>query len=212
MGKFSSILICFDDNAMKYLADKYSNTEKLIKQVSENTIVETIENRELEIQNNLITVTHHRTENLLSKKNFQSFVGLLNHLSDTYTLNWYLHEPTKNYLNKYDLFVSEKINIFPLLSHEDFITQVKKSAFVITDGGSIQLECYLINKPTVIWRKTTESEYALNENMFLSKLDVQKSIQFIEENINKKITAKKNNYKPSEEIFNYLKEVEFIIL
>ena len=76
----------------------------------------------------------------------------MNDLSEVYKINWYLHEPTKNYLDKYKIALSRKINVTSL-PHDEFILEIKKSSLVITDGGSIQEECYLLNKPTVLWRK-----------------------------------------------------------
>ena len=104
----------------------------------------------------------------------KEFLNFLTLLSDDFKINWYLHEPTKNYLKKHNLKVSEKVNLLNLLDHNNFLHEIKKSAFVITDGGSIQEECYLLGKSTIIWRKTTERKYALNKNMFVSDFSSKK--------------------------------------
>lgn len=204
VSRFSDILICFDSRSEEYLVNKYSHKKKLIKKISENTIFETIDLKPVKIEKNLITVTMHRTENLISSKIFKSFCQLLNDLSKDYKINWYLHEPTKNYLKKYKIVLSKKINILPLLSHDKFVSEIKKSSFVITDGGSIQEECFLLNKHTVLWRKNTERIYATNNNMLLSKYNIEAVHSFINKNINTKELITKFDYKPSKEIYDFL--------
>lgn len=205
VSRYSDILICFDKSSYEYLIDKHSNKNKFIKKVSENTIAEMIDLSPVNIEKNLITVTMHRTENLVSSKKFKIFCQLLNDLSDDYKINWYLHEPTKNYLDKYQVNLSKKINILPLLPHDEFITEIKKSSLVITDGGSIQEECYLLKKHTILWRKKTERQYATNNNMFLSKFNTKDVHTFIRKNINTKQKEAKFDYKPSKEIYEFLK-------
>ena len=210
VSRYSDILICFDKSSEEYLIDKYSNKNKFIEKVSENTISEMIDLNPVKIEKNLITVTMHRTENLVSSKIFKTFCQLLNDLSEVYKINWYLHEPTKNYLDKYKIALSRKINVLPLLPHDEFILEIKKSSLVITDGGSIQEECYLLNKPTVLWRKKTERQYATNNNMFLSKFNIEAVHSFIRENINSEQKEAKFDYKPSKEIYEFLKNKNLI--
>ena len=205
VARFSNILICFDNKSFQNLMNNYQNKKKFIKQVSENTISELLNTDKVEHDSKLITVTMHRTENLISKKNFKQFTKMLNELSNKYKINWYLHEPTENYLNKYKINLSKNISTLPLLKHKDFISELKKSGFVITDGGSIQEECYFLKIPTIIWRKNTERPYALNENMLVSEFNIQRSYQFIEDNINKFLVLEELNFSPSEEIYLFLK-------
>ena len=70
-----------------------------------------------------------------------------------------------NYIKKHKLTIPSEINIGELLTHEKFLHEVASSAIVITDGGSVQEECYFLGKKTLIWRKETEREYALADNM-----------------------------------------------
>lgn len=209
-AKFSDILVCFDSDSYKRLNSVYKN--KYIFKVSENTILETLGNLKSQefTKENLITATLHRTENIFSKKRLVGFIELLEKLSDGYTVNWYLHEPTLNSLKKFKIKISKKINLHNLIEHEEFIDQLKNSKVVVTDGGSIQEECFYLGKTTVIWRTTTERPYALNNNMIISNFNVEKSFNFILKNINKKINNKINYKSPSEEIYSYLKKNELL--
>lgn len=206
VSKFSDILIAFDDNSYNYLKSKYN--KKLIKRISENTIIETIKTNEDDIIPKTALVTLHRTENLISKGNLDNFITFLKNLSKTHSIDWYLHEPTLNYLEKHQLTIPKNIKTHNLVEHDLFIECLTKADVVITDGGSIQEECYFLGKKTVIWRETTERIYAVNKNMFISKFNIDESLNFIFNN--KNISTKKfTNLKPSQEIFDYLEKLIF---
>ena len=208
VSRFSDILICFDIKSENYLISKFGNTKKYIKKVSENTIIETINDERVDVVEGLITVTLHRTENIINKKKLQDFVNFLSNLSSSFNINWYIHEPTMYYLDKYNINNLDKLNLHELIDHEDFISEIKKSEIVITDGGSIQEECFFLGKKTLIWRKATERDYALNNNMFITNFDSKKSLDFVYKkfDINSEVEL---SLKPSEEILEFLND-EFI--
>lgn len=210
-ARFSDILVCFDADAFNRLKNKYKN--KYVLKVSENTIIETLGNLESEKvkKRDLIIATLHRTENILSKKRLINFIKLLEKLSYKFEVRWYLHEPTLNSLKKYKLKISKNINTFNLLEHEEFINLLKQSKLVITDGGSIQEECFYLGLTTIIWRNATERPYALNNNMFISNFDVAKSHDFVLDNVNKQFKFKFTGELPSAEIYKYLKDKNFIL-
>ena len=203
-SKFSDILICFDNDSYDMLASKYKY--KKIFKASENTIVETLNTNSNTIikKMNIVTATLHRTENLLSKKRLESFIKLLEKLSERFVVNWYMHEPTINAIEKFKMNIGKNINTHNLLNHEDFVRELKKSKIVITDGGSIQEECFYLGNTTLIWRQTTERPYALNDSMYISSFDIEKSYEFIINNIDKNRNYLTHNYSPSEEIYTYL--------
>jgi len=192
---------------LKNLNNKFKDSKKAIKRISENTIVETIDLDNQYPSNKIVTVTLHRTENITSKKKLNKFVDFLEKISETHTLNWYLHEPTRNYLDKFNISIPSKINLFDLLQHDKFLVELKKSDLVVTDGGSIQEECYFLGKKTIIWRNATERRYALNRNMFLSNLDVSDSLKFIHDSNLISDKKYKLEVSPSKEIVGYLTEL-----
>jgi UDP-N-acetylglucosamine 2-epimerase (non-hydrolysing) len=207
--RFSAILICFDDDSYKRLFNKYSS--KYIFKVTDNTVMETLGNRLEEVKkSNIVTATLHRTENILSKKRLQAFLDLLTKLSHSFEVNWYLHEPTINAIKKHKIQVPPSINLYDLIKHKDFIFKLKKSKIVVTDGGSIQEECFYLGITTVIWRKKTERPYAMNKNMFISNFDINKSFDFIMDNSDKKYIPKSLDTSPSVEIYNFLQENNLI--
>jgi len=208
VSKISDILICFDDKSNKYLHKRFS--DKLIFQASENTIFDTISNEPIEIDNELITVTLHRTENLVNIKRMKNFINLLNILSKDFKVVWYLHEPTKNSIKRFKLQLSNSIFTKDLITHKEFLNEIKKSSYVITDGGSIQEECYILQKNTLIWRKKTEREYALNNNMLITNFDLENSLNFITQHKIESQNSNKPIKNPSKEVFDFLLEENFI--
>ena len=140
----------------------------------------------------------------------ESFVNLINFLADSYEVDWYCHEPTMHSLKKFQLKTSESINIKMLIEHSEFLKKIQESNFVITDGGSIQEECFYLNKMTIIWRKKTERPYALNSNMFISNFDIEKCIEFIESNISKDHNAKRIESSPVDELIQQLIELNVL--
>ena len=50
VSRYSDILICFDKSSEEYLIDKYSNKNKFIEKVSENTISEMIDLNPVKIE------------------------------------------------------------------------------------------------------------------------------------------------------------------
>ena len=125
-------------------------------------------------------------------------------LSERFVVNWYMHEPTINAIEKFKMNIGKNINTHNLLNHEDFVRELKKSKIVITDGGSIQEECFYLGNTTLIWRQTTERPYALNDSMYISSFDIEKSYEFIINNIDKNRNYLTHNYSTSEEIYTYL--------
>src|SRR5690606_15386707 len=90
----------------------------------------------------------------------------------------------------YNLFNNIKknknIEIIPLVDYQTFISLTASCKYLITDGGSIQEESLVFNKPCIILRKRTERQEGLNTGInFLTSLnvdDTKKIIRDIESN------------------------------
>ena len=67
---------------------------------------------------------------------------------------------------------SDMIRIQEKLKHEDFISLLKNSQFIVTDSGGIQAEAALLGIPTLIHRMATEQREGLGENISLSGWDI----------------------------------------
>ncbi len=205
VSKYSDILICFDEKSHELLINKYSKTKKVIKRISTNTIVDTISQENTLVDKNLITVTMHRNENLLSRKRVKRLIELLSKINNSYEINWYLHEPTENMLKKRKPSIPKNVKLLSLISHDEFLNEIKKSHLIITDGGSIQEECFYLNKNAIVWRKSTERPYALNDRIHLANYDLESSLKHIEKISNFTEDSKTSFKSPSSEIVEFIR-------
>jgi UDP-N-acetylglucosamine 2-epimerase (non-hydrolysing) len=113
-------------------------------------------------------VSLHRFENIFSKDKLTEIVELLLEVSQKMRLLFILHKPTEKKLDQYHLRARleacSNIELRPRYSYFQFIKLIKQSAFVITDGGSNQEECFYMGKPCIIMRSASERQEGLGEN------------------------------------------------
>ena len=210
VSRFSNILISFDRMSAIKLENKYNR--KTIIEISENTILEELKHHNLSNtkDRDKVTVTLHRTENILSKNRMKDFIDLIETISKEYEVNWFCHEPTINSIKKFNLKLNKSINLKPLVNHDQFIKELIESKLVITDCGSIQEECFYLNKLTILWRKKTERPHALNSNIFLSDFKIKESMDFINNNISEDYIIKPLDSSPAKEIIDKLFKLNII--
>ena len=210
--KFCDILFAVSELAEKNL--KKENVKgKIIK--TGNTIVESVKlalkKGKKSKRKNFVLVNIHRNENLQSKIRMKKIVEIIN--SVTLPIYWPIHDQTKYALKKYNLWKEVKnnrnIEFSGLISYFQFLQEMKKCKFVITDGVSIQEESLILKKPCIILRRKTERIEGLKTGInFLTKLNVEYTKQLIEKLEGKfKIPKFKNPYgdgKASKRIVEYL--------
>ena len=63
--------------------------------------------------------------------------------------------------------------------YDHFLALIRHAAFVVTDGGSIQEECYALDIPCLLARARTERRDGLGENVCLSGFDRRTITRFI---------------------------------
>tara|TARA_B110000008_G_C16926794_1_gene547053 strand:- start:74 stop:1147 length:1074 start_codon:yes stop_codon:yes gene_type:complete len=186
--RYSDIL-SVDTKEAENNVSKYQTKKKIIR-LSRNTIYDSVVmtlKGEKRIDNNTLTVTIHRTENIYNKKRLKSLVNLLIKLKNEnlYSeIEWYCHDITINALERNNLITllsNNDIHLKKLILHDDFINKIYSSKAVITDGGSIAEECSILNLRTVIWRDVVENKEYLNNNMLLSKYNHDKVVYFLNE-------------------------------
>jgi UDP-N-acetylglucosamine 2-epimerase (non-hydrolysing) len=67
----------------------------------------------------------------------------------------------------------------PRLRFFDFVRVERRSAFVITDSGGSQEECYYLDLPCLVHRVKTERREGLGENALLSEMRAGVLQQFL---------------------------------
>jgi len=215
--KFSDILLAVSERSKNNLK-KERQRGKIIK--IGNTIIDSaiisynIAKKKYKIrEKNFALINFHRHENLQSRERLTKMVSILSAVNTKAI--WPLHDNTEYYLKKYNLFNKVKKNknlkIMPLVNYFEFINMLANCKYLITDGGSIQEESLVFKKPCILLRERTERQEGLKTGInFLTKLNVNNTIELIKQIENNKIKIKsfKNPYGElgvSKKIVDFLK-------
>jgi len=91
-------------------------------------------------------------------------------------------------------------------NHSDFVALLKKSEFVVTDGGSLQEETYFLGIPCLLLRKATERQNGMGYNVVMSNYDVDLVKNFCGRYKDFKLNIKKIDFIPSQLIINEVKK------
>lgn len=168
--------ILFSPSAQATINLKAMNVKGRIFEVGGNTIVDTLRLSERVACQTRIpeqpyaVVTCHRAETITRPERLKKVVSLIRQGSRRILMLFVVHNPTFRYLQKFGLMARlavPNIRVLSMQGYFDFINLVKKSQFVMTDGGSIQEECAYLNKPCLVLRCKTERHDGLGRNAVL---------------------------------------------
>ena len=122
-----------------------------------------------------ILLTAHRPENVDRKVQLIKLFAAVSHVANKLSLPvvWPLHPRTESKLSQYSLSVPSEITILPPLSYFDILRLQMASSLILTDSGGIQAEAYVLKKPLITLRDSTERPETLSAN-FLTHLDIKK--------------------------------------
>lgn len=169
-----------------------------------------------DIENDLIPdekfaiVTLHRFETISSRQKLEEVLGIIKRITGRIRLLFILHPPTLVALKEsmlYDkLDKDPMVDLRPRYDYFRFIQLLKKSEFVITDGGSNQEECFYLGHPCLLLRYRTERTEGLGQNAILSKFDPEIIRHFIENYASYRRDSPEMEVLPSERIVRTLRE------
>ena len=145
--------------------------------------------KNLKLPKNYCLVLLHRTELIESKDDLEEILKVVNsHASLKTPVVFTEHSTTwakirsygfEHYLDKKGLTVIHKQPYF------DFMEIVRRSGYIVTDGGGLQEDAYFLGIPTVVHRKVTERQDGIGFNAELSGLDTKKVAEFLISHKNK---------------------------
>jgi len=200
--RFSDILITPSKEAEKNLKstkETYAFGNTILDSV--NLALKIAEERKIKplSENKFVLVTIHRHENIKDKDRLNKIVEILSSIN--LPIFFSLHDNTKKKLIEFDLYdkiiKKPNIHIINSLSYISFIYQMSKCSLILCDGGSMQEESLIFQKPCIILRMNTERQEGLKSNFqYLSKLNVEKTKEKIKEysSSNFNVTNFKNPY------------------
>lgn len=184
--RFSDILFAPSDWAYENL-QRMGYANRTIN-IGGNTIVDSIKYAKSKFEHKTAPrkysiATIHRTETIYSRSRLAEIVELLERISDSYKVLFVLHKPTSERLIHYGFYKRLKqnpnIKLLTLQPYLEFLYLLSESEFAVTDGGSIQEECYYLGVPCLIMRTRTERREGLGETAILSHFDRDKIERFI---------------------------------
>ncbi|MBE2223965.1 MAG: UDP-N-acetylglucosamine 2-epimerase [Anaerolineae bacterium] len=212
--RFSDILFAPSEWAYQNL--KKMGYEAKTIDAGGNTIIDTVRyalekvNGRSQTSQPYIIVTTHRVETIYSKSRLQFIIEFLEKVADQRQVRFVLHHPTENQLRRFGLFGrlahNPQIELSPLQPYIKFVGLLANADFIVTDGGSIQEESYILNKPCLIMRTTTERMEGLGENAFLADFSHERIDQFLNQLPSFNRVELPDSIKPSATIVDHITE------
>ena len=185
--RYSDILFAPSDWAMGNLS-RMGYGDKSIT-VRGNTVVDTIRFARARYSGKdrpgepYVVVTIHRVETLYSSTRMNTVITFLEEIARQRRVLFVLHEPTRKQLERRNLLGrlqrNSRVEMMPLQPYLKFLDLLAGAEFAVTDGGSIQEECYSLNIPCLIMRAKTERMEGLGENAMLAGFSRERFEDFL---------------------------------
>lgn len=125
----------------------------------------------------------HRFENLNSISRWRIMVETVVKAAAKIKVVFITHPQTRFKLEQdkesMNLFLQAKVEIRERLPFSEFISLLKASEFLISDGGSNQEECSYLGKPCLLLRESTERSEGLETCCVLSRFDEETIRRFL---------------------------------
>jgi len=137
---------------------------------------------------NFVLFLVHRKENVFVTERLNSIVDILEEiLKRGFKVVWTMHTNTQHELKEKGIWdkiskLKERydLELSYFFDYVDFMHAVKYSQFVASDGGGLQDETYLLDKPMLVLRKVLEKKPGDGQTAYLSYLDINKVKTFLD--------------------------------
>ena len=119
-------------------------------------------------------VSLHRFELLSNRQALADVLDVLRAAATELPLLFIDHPVTVAAVERFGFagfFDPSRLRRVPRLSFFDFVRLERRSAFVVTDSGGSQEECFYLDRPCLVHRMRTERREGLGENVLLSGMD-----------------------------------------
>lgn len=185
VDRISDILFAPTDTAKKNLKNEGINDKQII--VTGNTIVDVLHGhinfaqksnilKTLGVnENSYILVTAHRAENVDNGERLGKLFHLLDHASRKLNkgIIFPVHPRTKKNVEKFGINIPASILFIDPAGYIDMLCLLRNAYLIMTDSGGIQEEAYILKKPLMTLRDSTERPETLTAN-FIIDTDINK--------------------------------------
>ncbi|MCG6535047.1 MAG: UDP-N-acetylglucosamine 2-epimerase [Syntrophales bacterium LBB04] len=185
--RYSDILFAPSDWAMANLARMGYRVKSI--HAGGNTVIDTIrfarsqQSESVRPAEPYAVMTIHRVETLFSSSRMGMIITFLEEIARKRRVLFVLHDPTARQLERFNLLSrlqrNGRIEMMPLQPYLKFLDLLAGADFAVTDGGSIQEECYSLNVPCLIMRAKTERMEGLGENAILAGFSRERFADFL---------------------------------
>lgn len=103
-----------------------------------------------------VFLTLHRPSNVDTRENFGEIAKALNHIAGERPILFPVHPRTLKMMKKFDIHLSDNVNLLPPLGFKESLFLWKDAALVMTDSGGLQEETTALGLPCVTLRENTE--------------------------------------------------------
>jgi len=121
------------------------------EQIEESDIL-----NKLNLVDDYVLVTSHRSENVDDEHNLIGIIHALSDISEQYTVIYPVHPRTRNKLDKLNIPIPNRLKLIEPLGFFDFVKLEKNSVCIITDSGTVQEESCIFGIPSITIRESTE--------------------------------------------------------
>jgi UDP-N-acetylglucosamine 2-epimerase (non-hydrolysing) len=131
---------------------------------------------------NFGVVSLHRYELLASRTTLRETLEVLAKASSRTPLLFVDHPVTAAAIERFGLdhlFDDERFVRVPRLPFFEFVRVERRSAFVVTDSGGSQEECFYLDRPCLVHRVRTERPEGIGENVVLSGMRTSTLEEFL---------------------------------
>lgn len=199
VDRISDILFAPTKEARQNLLKEGINEKTIV--VTGNTVVDALKEhlpftKKSKIMNKLslnsyeyILVTAHRPENVDNPKTLQQLVSVIEYVSkrENKISVWPIHPRTEKQIATFGIELPKLIKAISSVGYIDMLTLINNAALIMTDSGGIQEEAYILNKPLITLRDSTERPETLTAN-FIVHLDKNKIDQALDAYKNKQVS------------------------
>ena len=128
-----------------------------------------------------ILATAHRPENVDREEKLQEVIDVMSKAAEILDMVVVapLHPRTVKNISQYKINVPKQIKIIDPVGYIDMLALINGSSLILTDSGGLQEEAYILNKPLITLRNSTERPETMSAN-FLVDTDVIKLADAIE--------------------------------
>ena len=159
-------------------------------------------------------VSLHRFELLGSRQLLTETITSLVAAAEATPLLFVDHSVTVAAIERFglgSLFAGSKLQRIPRLRFFDFVQLERRGAFVVTDSGGSQQECYYLDKPCLVHRRRTEWMEGLGENIVLSRFDAGTLRSFLSDPARHRRTRPLVPQSPGDVIVAHMMEQGFVV-